>query len=152
MENKMEKRYGLPTAISMFIGIVIGSGVFIKGGKVLSLTGGNMMEGLAVVGLVGVIIIVLITSIAEHPTQDALERDEVRLRPRVGSVSERLRAGLPLGIVGSWNASGPSRARRPPRTRGAVRAIGRSGSAGTSTVSRVRSTSRLSGLCRRHGH
>ncbi len=25
MENKMEKRYGLPTAISMVIGIVIGS-------------------------------------------------------------------------------------------------------------------------------
>ena len=35
MENKMEKRYGLPTAISMVIGIVIGSGVFIKGGKAL---------------------------------------------------------------------------------------------------------------------
>ena len=36
--NTMEKRYGLPTAISMVIGIVIGSGVFIKGGKVLALT------------------------------------------------------------------------------------------------------------------
>ena len=38
----MEKRYGLPTAIAMVIGIVIGSGVFIKGGKVLSLAGGDM--------------------------------------------------------------------------------------------------------------
>jgi hypothetical protein len=36
--NTMEKRYGLPTAISMVIGIVIGSGIFIKGGKVLSST------------------------------------------------------------------------------------------------------------------
>ena len=33
MGSKMEKRYGLPTAISMVIGIVIGSGVFIKGGR-----------------------------------------------------------------------------------------------------------------------
>ena len=46
----MEKRYGLPTAISMVVGIVIGSGVFIKGGKVLSLTGGNLLQGIAVVG------------------------------------------------------------------------------------------------------
>ena len=56
MENKMEKRYGLPTAISMVIGIVIGSGVFIKGGKVLSLTGGNLMPGIAVVGSVGLML------------------------------------------------------------------------------------------------
>ena len=41
-EREMEKRYGLPTAIAMVIGIVIGSGVFIKGGKVLSLAGGDM--------------------------------------------------------------------------------------------------------------
>ena len=61
----MEKRYGLPTAISMVIGIVIGSGVFIKGGKVLSLTGGNMMEGIAVVGIVGVICIICSLVFAE---------------------------------------------------------------------------------------
>ena len=54
----MEKRYGLPTAISMVIGIVIGSGVFIKGGKVLSLTGGNLLQGIAVVGIVGLICII----------------------------------------------------------------------------------------------
>ena len=58
MENKMEKRYGLPTAISMVIGIVIGSGVFIKGGKVLNLTGGNLLSGIAVVGIVGLICII----------------------------------------------------------------------------------------------
>ena len=61
----MEKRYGLPTAISMVIGIVIGSGVFIKGGKVLSLTGGNMLEGIAVVGIVGVICIICSLVFAE---------------------------------------------------------------------------------------
>ena len=54
----MEKRYGLPTAISMVIGIVIGSGVFIKGGKVLNLTGGNLLQGIAVVGIVGLIYII----------------------------------------------------------------------------------------------
>ena len=58
MENKMEKRYGLPTAIAMVIGIVIGSGVFIKGGKVLSLTGGDMKKAVLVVGIVGVICII----------------------------------------------------------------------------------------------
>lgn len=61
----MEKRYGLPTAISMVIGIVIGSGVFIKGGKVLSLTGGNMLQGIAVVGIVGLICIICSLVFAE---------------------------------------------------------------------------------------
>ena len=65
MENKMEKRYGLPTAISMVVGIVIGSGVFIKGGKVLSLTGGNMLQGVLVVGLVGLICIICSLVFAE---------------------------------------------------------------------------------------
>ena len=58
MENKMEKRYGLPTAIAMVVGIVIGSGIFIKGGKVLNLTGGNLLQGVAVVGIVGLICII----------------------------------------------------------------------------------------------
>lgn len=65
MDNKMEKRYGLPTAIAMVIGIVIGSGVFIKGGKVLSLTGGNLMQGIAVVGVVGIICIICSLVFAE---------------------------------------------------------------------------------------
>ena len=61
----MEKRYGLPTAIAMVIGIVIGSGVFIKGGKVLSLTGGNMMSAVLVVGIVGAICIICSLVFAE---------------------------------------------------------------------------------------
>ena len=65
MEKKMEKRYGLPTAIAMVIGIVIGSGVFIKGGKVLSLTGGNMGQAVLVVGIVGVICIICSLVFAE---------------------------------------------------------------------------------------
>ena len=63
--ESMEKRYGLPTAIAMVVGIVIGSGVFIKGGKVLSLTGGNMMQAVLVVGVVGVICIICSLVFAE---------------------------------------------------------------------------------------
>ncbi len=61
----MEKRFGLPTAIAMVVGIVIGSGVFIKGGKVLSLTGGNMMQAVLVVGIVGLICIICSLVFAE---------------------------------------------------------------------------------------
>ena len=61
----MEQRYGLPTAISMVIGIVIGSGVFIKGGKVLALTKGNMAQGVLVVGIVGLICIICSLAFAE---------------------------------------------------------------------------------------
>ena len=46
MENKLEKRYGLLTAISMVVGIVIGSGVFFKAQDVLRYTGGNMPTGI----------------------------------------------------------------------------------------------------------
>ena len=42
----MGKKYGLPTAICMVVGIVIGSGVFFKAEKVLQATGGNMPLGI----------------------------------------------------------------------------------------------------------
>ncbi len=45
MSGKLEKKYGLLTAICMVIGIVIGSGVFFKAQKVLSETGGNVLTG-----------------------------------------------------------------------------------------------------------
>ena len=61
----MEKRYGLPTAIAMVIGIVIGSGVFIKGGKVLSLAGGDMGKAVLVVAIVGVMCIICSLVFAE---------------------------------------------------------------------------------------
>ena len=57
MESRLEKRYGLLTAISMVIGITIGSGVFFKAVKVLSLTGGDMGQSLLVIGIVGLIMI-----------------------------------------------------------------------------------------------
>jgi len=58
MENKLEKKYGLPTAICMVVGIVIGSGVFFKAEAVLNKTGGNMPLGILAWLIVGVIMIV----------------------------------------------------------------------------------------------
>ncbi len=46
MENKLERKYGLFTAICMVAGIVIGSGVFFKAQTILQKTGGNMPLGI----------------------------------------------------------------------------------------------------------
>ena len=46
MENKLERKYGLFTAICMVVGIVIGSGVFFKAQTVLTKTGGDMPLGI----------------------------------------------------------------------------------------------------------
>lgn len=85
--DKMEKRYGLPTAISMVIGIVIGSGVFIKGGKVLALTGGNLAQGILVVALVGLICIICSLVFAElgskyEKVNGVVDYAEVALGPK----------------------------------------------------------------------
>ena len=61
----MEKRYGLFTAMAMVVGIVIGSGVFIKGGKVLAKTGGNLGMGITVICVCGVICIICALVFAE---------------------------------------------------------------------------------------
>ena len=46
MSNKLERKYGLFTAICMVVGIVIGSGVFFKAQTILQKTGGNMPLGI----------------------------------------------------------------------------------------------------------
>lgn len=56
--EKLTKKYGLITAICMVVGIVIGSGVFFKAGKVLKNTGANMGSSLLVVAIVGAIMII----------------------------------------------------------------------------------------------
>ena len=45
MENGLERKYGLFTAICMVVGIVIGSGVFFKAQTILTKTGGDMPLG-----------------------------------------------------------------------------------------------------------
>jgi len=46
MGNKLERKYGLFTAICMVVGIVIGSGVFFKAQTILQKTGGDMPLGI----------------------------------------------------------------------------------------------------------
>ncbi|WP_312643348.1 amino acid permease [Hydrogenoanaerobacterium sp.] len=40
-----QRKYGLPTAITMIVGIVIGSGIFFKSDNILIFTGGNLLSG-----------------------------------------------------------------------------------------------------------
>ena len=46
MSQKLQRKYGLFTAICMVVGIVIGSGVFFKAKNILEMTGGNMPLGI----------------------------------------------------------------------------------------------------------
>ena len=58
MNNELNKRYGLMTAIAMVVGIVIGSGVFFKAGKILSITGGNLSLGILAWVIGGIIMVI----------------------------------------------------------------------------------------------
>ena len=58
MENKLERKYGLFTAICMVVGIVIGSGVFFKAQTVLTKTGGDMPLGIVAWLIGGLIMLV----------------------------------------------------------------------------------------------
>ena len=57
MNNQLEKKYGLFTAIAMVVGIVIGSGVFFKAEKILQATGGNLPIGILAWVIGGIIMI-----------------------------------------------------------------------------------------------
>jgi APA family basic amino acid/polyamine antiporter len=69
MENGLQKRYGLLTAIAMVVGIVIGSGVFFKAEKVLVATGGNLPQGILAWALGGIIMIICAYVFATMATQ-----------------------------------------------------------------------------------
>ena len=69
MENGLQKRYGLLTAIAMVVGIVIGSGVFFKAETVLKATGGNIPLGIAAWLIVGLIMIVCSYTFATMATK-----------------------------------------------------------------------------------
>ena len=58
MENALNKRYGLITAITMVVGIVIGSGVFFKAQSILQSTGGNMLLGILAWVIGGIVMII----------------------------------------------------------------------------------------------
>ncbi len=58
MNENLQKRYGLPTAICMVVGTVIGSGVFFKAQTVLEKTGGNMTLGIMAWIITGLLMII----------------------------------------------------------------------------------------------
>ena len=58
MSEKLQRKYGLFTAICMVVGIVIGSGVFFKAKAVLETTGGNMPVGILAWVIGGIIMLV----------------------------------------------------------------------------------------------
>ena len=63
--NTMQKRYGLGTALAMVVGTVIGSGVFIKGGKLLAKTGGDLKTGILAICCCGLVCIICSLVFAE---------------------------------------------------------------------------------------
>lgn len=69
MEKKLERRYGLFTAICMVVGTVIGSGVFFKAQNVLTATGGNMPLGIAAWVITGLLMIICATQFAMMATK-----------------------------------------------------------------------------------
>ena len=58
MQGELHKKYGLLTAITMVVGIVIGSGVFFKAEKVLNATGGDLPLGILAWVIGGLIMII----------------------------------------------------------------------------------------------
>jgi len=58
VSDKLERKYGLFTAICMVVGIVIGSGVFFKAQTILTKTGGNMPMGILAWVIGGAIMLV----------------------------------------------------------------------------------------------
>ena len=62
MSNKLERKYGLFTAICMVAGIVIGSGVFFKAQDILIKTGGNMPLGILAWAIGGAIMLACLLS------------------------------------------------------------------------------------------
>ena len=64
MDNKLERKYGLFTAICMVVGIVIGSGVFFKAQTILTKTSGNMPLGILAWAVGGAIMLVCLLTFA----------------------------------------------------------------------------------------
>ena len=83
----MEKRYGLPTAIAMVVGIVIGSGVFFKAEKVLVATGGDLPTGILAWFLGGMVMVICAYNFAIMATKHekvsgVVDYAEVALGPK----------------------------------------------------------------------
>lgn len=64
METKLERKYGLFTAICLVVGIVIGSGVFFKAQTILQKTRGNMPLGILAWIIGGIVMLCCILTFA----------------------------------------------------------------------------------------
>lgn len=89
MKNQLQKRYGLPMAIAMVVGIVIGSGVFFKAETVLKATGGDVGTGIMAWAIVGVVMIVCAYSFSilasrYEKVNGIVDYAEVMVSPRYG--------------------------------------------------------------------
>ena len=69
MEQKLERKYGLFTAVCMVVGTVIGSGVFFKAQSVLQATGGNMPMGILAWVITGLLLIICSAQFAVMATK-----------------------------------------------------------------------------------
>lgn len=69
MNNKLEKKYGLFTAIGMVAGIVIGSGVFFKAQNVLNNTNGNMPLGILAWIIGGAVMLICLLNFSGFATK-----------------------------------------------------------------------------------
>ena len=69
MDNKLNKKYGLFTAICMVVGTVIGSGVFFKAQDVLNKTGGNVPVGILAWVIGGAVMLCCILAFANMATK-----------------------------------------------------------------------------------
>lgn len=68
LNNKLERKFGLLTAICMVVGIVIGSGVFFKAQDILNYTGGNMPLGIVAWLLGGLVMIICALNLSNFGT------------------------------------------------------------------------------------
>lgn len=67
--EKLTKKYGLPMAVCMVVGTVIGSGVFFKAQNVLAATGGNMPLGILAWVITGVLMVICSAQFAVMATK-----------------------------------------------------------------------------------
>lgn len=67
--EKLARRFGLPTAVCMVVGTVIGSGIFFKAQDVLKATGGDMPLGILAWIITGVLMIICSAQFAVMATK-----------------------------------------------------------------------------------
>lgn len=67
--NKLEKKYGLWTAICLVVGVVIGSGVFFKAQDILNYTDGNIIFGILAWALGGIVMVICAFNFANLATK-----------------------------------------------------------------------------------